>query len=126
MNNTERPKGLEGANGAESSVRKIYKVQFKKYSTKNAESVDVTELLVWGIFEYNNNKKYEIIIKNKIIYGRVPGDPSQHAYREGISQAVHLLIVEFDELFNNLRDTFLNIQTLFRELKNTVHLMMVK
>ncbi|CAG8785018.1 8276_t:CDS:2, partial [Gigaspora margarita] len=29
---------------------------------------------------------------------------------EGISQAVHLLIVEFDELFNNLRDTFLNIQ----------------
>ncbi|CAG8582777.1 10118_t:CDS:2, partial [Dentiscutata heterogama] len=41
----------------------------------------------------------------------------EHTYREGISQAVHLLIIEFDELFNSLRDTLLKIQALFKELK---------
>ncbi|KAF0561158.1 Serine/threonine-protein kinase SMG1 [Gigaspora margarita] len=41
----------------------------------------------------------------------------EHTYREGVSQAVHLLIVEFDELFNSLGDTLLKIQALFKELK---------
>ncbi|CAG8610127.1 23518_t:CDS:10, partial [Racocetra persica] len=41
----------------------------------------------------------------------------EFAYREGISQAVHLLIIEFDELFNGLRDTLLKVQILLKELK---------